>query len=813
MLIAVLSLSAFGALLPKSTQFFSQVAKAVTYNYYFGISGSEYVISTSSSLTPVTYESTTSATAFNYFWTYPLLSAGYNIEILAGTYTVTTSWGDGSVLTSTNGVSGTSGSPITFYFASGADLNLANSESCPVFMIYGCNYVTVVGGSFNGNGANQNSYPNGDSDTSSGNLQSAQGIVIIDCNYCLVTNAVIYNCRVFGVTINSGGGSECTSDGVTNCQIYCNYGSGSESDGWNGIQLGSTETTPIYDENDYATNNVIYGWSDVGVSMMSQNAVVTGNTIYDMWGMSTDLYNGGDAQTAIMVEGVGGSGGGNYALIAGNILSNCGTSGGSAGSGIGCASGSGTSYVLITGNTMTSCDIGGGSSDFGSLYLAESAAHCIVSFNSITSSYNGIYITSGCSNNDVYGNTYPSGVTVDYTNSGTSTTTTAPSTVAVTVTTSPAGLVGAVEANSNYGFGGSAYSESPYTFVDSVGNTVSLVANTVSGYSFTSWSDSGAQTHASAALVGTSYTTFTATYTAGGTTYSLTVTSSPTGSGYVTVNGTAESTPFTFTQGVGGTDTIAANSPANSVAGQTQYIWSSWSDSGAQTHTITVTATATITASFTEQYAVAITSSGISTDTTGTVATLQGTAKAQSALPYSVWLNSGASCTYAFTSPVSGTASEDQYVWGSTSGLSQTAQSNSGGFTVSTYGTITGTYNKQYYVSFSQSGITSNAGSNTVLTVGSTTYAYNALPTNTWITSGTTFTWASTVSGATNQRFSYSSASGITSPISTYGTSSATYNVQYEVTFTQSGISSSAGSNTVLTLGGTGYAYSYVAFK
>jgi len=36
-------------------------------------------------------------------------------------------------------------------------------------------------------------------------------------------------------------------------------------------------------------------------------------------------------------------------------------------------------------------------------------------------------------------------------------------------------------------------------------------------------------------------------------------------------------------------------------------------------------------------------------------------------------------------------------------------------------------------VTFSQTGVDSSAGSNTVLTVGSTNYAYNALPTNAWL--------------------------------------------------------------------------------
>lgn len=89
---------------------------------------------------------------------------------------------------------------------------------------------------------------------------------------------------------------------------------------------------------------------------------------------------------------------------------------------------------------------------------------------------------------------------------------------------------------------------------------------------------------------------------------SVTFTSSPTGSGYITVNGTAETTPYTIASAnVGDTYTIAANSPANIVVGQSQYLYSSWNDSGSQSHTITVSTATTYTASFQLQYYLTVT--------------------------------------------------------------------------------------------------------------------------------------------------------------------------------------------------------------
>ena len=72
---------------------------------------------------------------------------------------------------------------------------------------------------------------------------------------------------------------------------------------------------------------------------------------------------------------------------------------------------------------------------------------------------------------------------------------------------------------------------------------------------------------------------------------------------------------------------------------------------------------------------------------------------------------------------------------------------------ISNHEFVTATSVTQYQVAFSQTGVDSSAGSNTVLTVGSTNYAYNALPSGVWVDSGTTFSWVSPVSGGTGKQF------------------------------------------------------------
>jgi hypothetical protein len=85
-------------------------------------------------------------------------------------------------------------------------------------------------------------------------------------------------------------------------------------------------------------------------------------------------------------------------------------------------------------------------------------------------------------------------------------------------------------------------------------------------------------------------------------TVDITITSSPAGAGFVEVDDTPITTPQTFTWTIGSTHKLEALSP---VAGSldTQYVWTSWSDSGAQTHDYTVPSTGeTVTANYKTQY-------------------------------------------------------------------------------------------------------------------------------------------------------------------------------------------------------------------
>ena len=93
-------------------------------------------------------------------------------------------------------------------------------------------------------------------------------------------------------------------------------------------------------------------------------------------------------------------------------------------------------------------------------------------------------------------------------------------------------------------------------------------------------------------------------------TVEITITSSPiTGVGFVKVDGTAITTPTTFTWTVGSTHTLEALSPVSGGTG-IQYVWTSWSDGGTQTHTYTVPSSSeTVIAYYKTQYNVTVTAS------------------------------------------------------------------------------------------------------------------------------------------------------------------------------------------------------------
>ena len=220
-----------------------------------------------------------------------------------------------------------------------------------------------------------------------------------------------------------------------------------------------------------------------------------------------------------------------------------------------------------------------------------------------------------------------------------------------------------------------------------------------------------------------------------------------------------------------------------------------------------INAAGTDTTTYKTQFKVGFTaSSNVLGDSSATVVMVVGSAKASGVLPFTTgWIDSGSTVTWAFSSLVASVAdaSGTRYSWSSTTGLVQSGQS--GTLTVLAAGTVTGTYTTQYKVTFTASSLDSDAGSVTVLTVGASNYAYNVLPSAQWFNSGTSYIWASPITVSSTEQFA--KTSGLSGSISDAATISAAYQKQWKITFTETGLASDAGINTVLTVGSNTYAY------
>jgi len=139
------------------------------------------------------------------------------------------------------------------------------------------------------------------------------------------------------------------------------------------------------------------------------------------------------------------------------------------------------------------------------------------------------------------------------------------------------------------------------------GVSVSIQAPPIGGYTFQSWSGTGSGSYS-----GTSnpaQVTMNGAITETANMYpptSIMVTSNPTGSGYVTVDGSPITTPQSYMWSPGTTHTLAASSPVGCGSG-CQYVWQSWSDGGGQSHMITVpNYSTTYTATFQQQFQLTI---------------------------------------------------------------------------------------------------------------------------------------------------------------------------------------------------------------
>jgi len=243
-------------------------------------------------------------------------------------------------------------------------------------------------------------------------------------------------------------------------------------------------------------------------------------------------------------------------------------------------------------------------------------------------------------------------------------------------------------------------------------------------------------------------------------TVSITVTSSPTGSGFVKVDDTPIATPATFSWKPGDTHKLEALSPVADPIDPTgtQYVWTSWSDGGAQTHTYTVPSSAeTVTATYDTYYWV------------------QYAANVPVTLPADEWVKSGEAATGVF--PTEEISDGTKYVF----------VSDDRPATITAPTTITATYKTQYLVSFTQTG---SAVAPTVdYQIDSGSVVTDTVPCDVWVdaTHQISYTYQAIVPGGTGVRYVLvgvdpESPQTVNGPLTITGT----YKTQYEITVTAS---------------------------
>jgi len=154
----------------------------------------------------------------------------------------------------------------------------------------------------------------------------------------------------------------------------------------------------------------------------------------------------------------------------------------------------------------------------------------------------------------------------------------------------------------------------------------------------------------------------------------------------VTVDAVDQSTPYTDWWGEGTSHTVSAPSPQQA-GSDTQYLFESWSDDGAVTHSILVDGPLSMTATFTAQYRVTI-----ETDPAGQGVQVDGVDRST---PYSQWWDSGATHTISATPPQA-SGSDTRYAF------SQWSDYRAQTHDVSAYGpeTYTAYYSREFLVTF-----------------------------------------------------------------------------------------------------------------
>jgi hypothetical protein len=214
-----------------------------------------------------------------------------------------------------------------------------------------------------------------------------------------------------------------------------------------------------------------------------------------------------------------------------------------------------------------------------------------------------------------------------------------------------------------------------------------VTIGTGSRYHFSAWSGGSTATTLSTSVTMSAPRSLTANYS---TQYLLTLATSPASLGASHISG-----------GVSGNwyddGTVLSLNPDDTVAGPSagsRYRFDHWTGDFPAGHasddplSLTMNAAKSLTAAYQLQYQLTFAQTGIGTDTgTNTIVTVNGSAKAKSALPFNDWFDVGTTVTYAYSTPIfTSPVTSKQYE------LSSVTPPTTSPITVSGAATITGNY-------------------------------------------------------------------------------------------------------------------------
>jgi len=243
------------------------------------------------------------------------------------------------------------------------------------------------------------------------------------------------------------------------------------------------------------------------------------------------------------------------------------------------------------------------------------------------------------------------------------------------------------------------------------------------------------------------------------------------------------------------------------VDGNQRFVFNYWSGDASGSNrpvSVTMDSAKDVTANYGTQYLVTFDQTGLDATANGVIVTVNGSDKTFAELPFSMWVDEGATVTYSYNNSIPGITSGKRFVLTSVTGPASP-------FTVTSSVTVTGNYKVQYQVTFDQTGVgVDYAG--TVVTIDGVDYGVGDLPASFWWdgNSDHNFAFSSPLTVNSGKRYLWTSTTGLstsqagTITVTASGTVTGNYKTQFKVTFDQTGVGVDF-SGVVVTVDGTDY--------